>query len=321
MPESIENRIDEVTKLLLEDYQSGSGRTIDEIKVYDHPDSEAVIDIIYKLRRIIYPGYYRGSGCRVYTVRNTVAMLIEDVTQELTRQIGIVLRYSPEYESAEQDRINAAAEKLTFDFLKRIPKIRELIETDVQAAFDGDPAAYSRDEIIYSYPGLFAILTNRIAHELFLLGVPLIPRIMTEHAHSRTGIDIHPGASIGKYFFIDHGTGIVIGETTEIGSNVKIYQGVTLGALSTRGGQTLRGKKRHPTIMDNVTIYSGASILGGNTVVGKDVVIGGNAFITSSIPDGAKVSVKVQELRYNYSPDKKVEHKELEQDETWFYII
>ena len=163
---------------------------------------------------------------------------------------------------------------------------------------------------------------NRLAHELFLLGVPLIPRVMTEHAHSKTGIDIHPGATIGRYFFIDHGTGIVIGETTEIGDNVKVYQGVTLGALSTRGGQSLRNKKRHPTIEDNVTIYSGASILGGETVVGKDAVIGGNAFITRSVPAGAKVSIKNQELRYNFdSPVDQVKKADLDPEESWFYII
>ena len=154
-----------------------------------------------------------------------------------------------------------------------------------------------------------------------MLNVPIIPRMMTEYAHNETGIDIHPGATIGKYFFIDHGTGIVIGETTVIGNNVKIYQGVTLGALSTRGGQSLKSRKRHPTIEDNVTIYSGASILGGDTVIGKDVVIGGNAFITRSVPDGAKVSVKSQELRYNYDAFPPVERVDFEEDTSWFYMI
>ena len=192
---------------------------------------------------------------------------------------------------------------------------------DVDAAYDGDPAAYNKDEIIYSYPGLFAILVSRIAHQLHLLGVPLLPRIMTEYAHSQTGIDIHPGASLGRYFFIDHGTGIVIGETTEIGDNVKVYQGVTLGALSTRGGQSLKSKKRHPTICDNVTIYSGASILGGETVIGRGAVIGANAFITRSIPEGAKVSIKNQELHYRYDPQAKPETETVDPDDTWFYII
>ena len=231
------------------------------------------------------------------------------------------MKYAPEYRDMDEDAIAEVSEQITFAFLNQIPKIREYIETDIQAAYDGDPAAYNKDEIICTYPGLYAIFTNRIAHELFLLGVPLIPRIMTEHAHSLTGIDIHPGTTIGKYFFIDHGTGIVIGETTEIGNNVKIYQGVTLGALSTRGGQNLRGKKRHPTICDNVTIYSGASILGGDTVVGKDVVVGGNAFITTSIPEGAKVSVKSQELTYNYDSSRPFERKDVALDDAWFYMI
>ena len=248
-------------------------------------------------------------------------MLLEDVIYNLIKQISIVLKYSPDYENADQENISRAAEDLTFAFLEKIPKIREYIETDVQAAFDGDPAAYNKDEIIFTYPGLFATLTARIAHELYLLNIPLIPRIMTEYAHSQTGIDIHPGTTIGKYFFIDHGTGIVIGETTIIGDHVKIYQGVTLGALSTRGGQQLKNKKRHPTIMDNVTIYSGASILGGDTVVGKNVVVGGNAFITTSIPEGAKVSIRNQELMYNYDSSRPVERKEIDIDENWFYSI
>ena len=248
-------------------------------------------------------------------------MILEDVIFKLIRQISIVLRYDEKYVNLDENELNCNAERITFEFLDQLPKIRSYIETDVQAAYDGDPAAYNKDEIIYSYPGLYAILVNRLAHELFLLGVPLIPRVMTEHAHSKTGIDIHPGATIGKYFFIDHGTGIVIGETTEIGDNVKIYQGVTLGALSTRGGQSLRNKKRHPTIEDNVTIYSGASILGGNTVVGKNAVIGGNAFITSSIPEGAKVSIKNQELRYNFDSNLTVQKTEIDPEESWFYII
>ena len=248
-------------------------------------------------------------------------MILEDVIFKLIRQISIVLRYDEKYVNLSENEINENAERITFEFLDKIPKIRSYIETDVQAAYDGDPAAYNKDEIIYSYPGLYAILVNRLAHELFLLGVPLIPRVMTEHAHSKTGIDIHPGATIGKYFFIDHGTGIVIGETTVIGDNVKVYQGVTLGALSTRGGQSLRNKKRHPTIEDNVTIYSGASILGGETVVGKNAVIGGNAFITRSIPEGAKVSIKNQELRYYFDSQISIQKEEVDPDESWFYII
>ncbi|MGN0616938.1 serine O-acetyltransferase EpsC [Ruminococcus flavefaciens] len=315
----LEENINNLSKKILLDYQDN--RTIDEVKTFDHPDNENIIDIIESLRRIVFPGYFRNKSYRVYTVRNNISMILEDVIFKLIRQISIVLRYDEKYVNLSENEINENAERITFEFLDKIPKIRSYIETDVQAAYDGDPAAYNKDEIIYSYPGLYAILVNRLAHELFLLGVPLIPRVMTEHAHSKTGIDIHPGATIGKYFFIDHGTGIVIGETTVIGDNVKVYQGVTLGALSTRGGQSLRNKKRHPTIEDNVTIYSGASILGGETVVGKNAVIGGNAFITRSIPEGAKVSIKNQELRYYFDSQISIQKEEVDPDESWFYII
>lgn len=318
MPHRLEEGINRVIDTMLTDY--GQGRTIDEVRSFDHPDRDEVVNIIYQLRNVIFPGYFRNSSYKVYTLRNNVTMLLEDVTYKLIKQITTVLKYRPEYRDEDTEVRELRAEQITFAFLDKLPAIRELIETDVQAAYDGDPAAFNKEEIIFSYPGLFAILVNRIAHELFLLGVPLIPRIMTEYAHSMTGIDIHPGASIGKYFFIDHGTGIVIGETTEIGDNVKIYQGVTLGALSTRGGQLLKNKKRHPTIEDNVTIYSGASILGGETVIGRNVVIGGNAFITHSVGPGAKVSIKNQELRFNYDSGAPVENAEVT-DDNWFYII
>jgi len=186
--------------------------------------------------------------------------------------------------------MQSRAYEVTIAFLNKLPQIREVLLTDVQATYDGDPAARDEHEIIFAYPGLFAITVYRLAHELYLMQIPLIPRIMTEYAHGLTGIDINPGATIGRYFFIDHGTGIVVGETTEIGDNVKIYQGVTLGALSTRGGQSLRGKKRHPTLGDEVTVYSSTSILGGASVIGKGAVIGSNVFITSSIPANARVS-------------------------------
>lgn len=315
----LKSEIDGLLENILSDYEKG--RDIDNINTFDHPQKEIVIEIVEKLRNIVFPGYFKNKTYRVYTVRNNTTMLLEDVLFNLIRQISIVLRYVPKYENADEKTISNEAEKLALNFLETIPKIREYADTDVQAAFNGDPAAFNKDEIIISYPGLFAVLVNRIAHELYLLNIPLIPRIMTEYAHSETGIDIHPGATIGKYFFIDHGTGIVIGETTIIGDNVKIYQGVTLGALSTRGGQTLKNKKRHPTIEDNVTIYSGASILGGETVVGKNVVVGGNAFITKSIPEGAKVSIKNQELRYNYDAQNPVQRAELEQDDSWYYMI
>lgn len=312
---TFEDNINSIVNDLIDDYNIE--KKTDKARIFNHPDKDVIIDILSSLRKVIFPGYFKNGSTKVYTLRNNLSMLIEDVMFKLTKQITIVLGG----ERRNDEDIVEKARQITLDFTKRLSKIREYIETDVQAAYDGDPAAYSKDEIIYSYPGLFAILINRIAHELYTLGVPIIPRMMTEYAHSETGIDIHPGATIGKYFFIDHGTGIVIGETTIIGDNVKIYQGVTLGALSTRGGQALKSKKRHPTIEDNVTIYSGASILGGDTVIGKDVVIGGNAFITRSVPDGAKVSVKNQELRYNYDASKPVERVEIEEDDSWFYII
>lgn len=313
---TFEDNINSIVSDLIEDYESE--KAINNARIFNHPDKNVIIDILSSLRKIVFPGYFKNGSIKVYTLRNNLSMLIEDVMFKLTKQITIVLGG----EHRNDDEVVKKAREMTLEFVKRLRKIREYIATDIQAAYDGDPAAYSKDEIIYSYPGLFAILINRIAHELFVIGVPVIPRMMTEYAHSETGIDIHPGATIGKYFFIDHGTGIVIGETTVIGNNVKIYQGVTLGALSTRGGQALKSKKRHPTIEDNVTIYSGASILGGDTVIGKNVVIGGNAFITRTVPDGAKVSVKNQELRYNYDAAHPVERMEIEEDDTaWFYMI
>ena len=319
MNNDFEKRLSSIAESIISSYTGE--KTIDEVKAYDHPDKDSVIDIVTKLKKIIFAGYFRNSSYRAYTLRNSVTMLLEDVVYNLTKQIATVYRYLPEYSSDSDTELYDKAQNVTLQFTEKLPKIREYIETDVEAAYEGDPAAFSKDEIVFSYPGLFAILVNRIAHELFLLGVPLIPRIMTEYAHSETGIDIHPGASIGKYFFIDHGTGIVIGETTVIGDNVKIYQGVTLGALSTRGGQQLKNKKRHPTILDNVTIYSGASILGGETVVGKDVVVGGNSFITKSIPDGARVSIKNQELHYRYDSGSKPAPTDLDSDDSWYYII
>ena len=213
MDNGMENRIDKLVDLLMDDYSKG--RVIDENKMFEYPDKDTVIDILEKLKVVIYPGYYHNANYRTYTVRNNISILLEDIIYNLQKQTAIVLRYTPRFENSSAEEIAAEAERVTFAFLETIPKIREYIETDIQAFYDGDPAAYNKDEIICTYPGLYAIFSNRIAHELFLLGVPLIPRIMTEHAHSLTGIDIHPGTTIGKYFFIDHGTGIVIGETTD----------------------------------------------------------------------------------------------------------
>lgn len=323
MRDGREEEIRNIVGELLEDYKDD--RTINQIELFDQPDTEVIVDILDKMLKIVFPGFFREKTYRFYNLNSRLTVLLEDVMFNLNKQIAIALRQLPENQNANEDEMAKKAEKITLEFFKKIPLIREYTETDVQAAFDGDPAAFNRNEIILSYPGLYTITINRIAHELFKLSVPLIPRIMTEHAHSQTGIDIHPGATIGKYFFMDHGTGIVVGETTIIGDNVKVYQGVTIGALSTRGGQKLKGVKRHPTIEDNVTIYSGASVLGGETVIGRNSVIGSNAFITSSIAPETRVSIKNQELNYKTGKNKKeasgIEITDLEQDESWFYII
>ena len=287
-----ESGIERVLESILSDYSQG--RDIDKVDLYGHPDKEIITDMIHKLLRIVYPGYYRDKSYRIYNIKHNLSMLVEDVMFNLNRQIVLVLRSS----GMAQEEAERKAQEVCLKFLEAIPQVRALVQTDVQAAYDGDPAATSRDEVIFCYPGLFAITVYRLAHVLYGLEVPMIPRIMTEHAHGVTGIDIHPGATIGEYFFIDHGTGIVIGETTIIGAHVKVYQGVTLGGLTTRGGQLLRGQKRHPTIEDNVTIYAGASVLGGETVIGRDSVIGSNAFITKSIPPCTTVSMKNVELQY-----------------------
>ncbi len=284
------SELNEIVGTILADYSSD--RIINKTDITDQPDRDKVTEILDKLIKLVFPGYYREKNYKFYNLSSRITVLTEDIFYNLKKQIIISLIQKPEFENASFEERAEASDKITSEFMMKIPKIRELIETDVQAFFDGDPAAYNHSEIILCYPGLRAIVTSRIAHELFLLGVPIIPRMMTEYAHSRTGIDIHPGAQIGKYFFIDHGTGIVVGETTVIGDYVKIYQGVTIGALSTRGGQSLRGKKRHPTIEDRVTIYAGASILGGDTVIGHDAVIGSNAFIVSSVEPESKVSFR-----------------------------
>lgn len=315
MPNIIEQEIGTIVSDILKDYKKE--RSIDKLDLFDQPQKKIVIEIVHKLLKIIYPGYFRDGSYKFYNLENDFAVQIEDTMFCLNKQIGRALPYSPKYKDASLEEIAQAAQELSVEFFKKIPGIREYVEGDLEAAYDGDPAAYYREEIILSYPGLYAISVNRIAHELFLMGVPLIPRIMTEHAHWQTGIDIHPGATIGRNFFIDHGTGIVIGETTVIGNNVKIYQGVTLGALSTRGGQKLQGKRRHPTIEDDVVIYSGASILGGETVIGHGAVIGSNAFVTKSIEPGTRVSIRNQELIFTNREQSVVRKTELEQDDAW----
>lgn len=277
---------------------------------------DVLIEVIEEIRRVLFPGFFDKNRVRSDYIKFIVGERLEFIQYNLKKQIARALGNQEMCSECKKSAINKKAEEIVYDFLDKIEKIREYLNTDIQAAYNGDPAAYSTDEIIFSYPGVFAITVYRIAHELWLLKVPMIPRIMTEYAHSITGIDIHPGATIGKYFFIDHGTGIVVGETTEIGDNVKIYQGVTLGALSTRQGQALKGVKRHPTIGDNVTIYSGTTVLGGDTVIGSGATIGGNAFIVSSVSEGMKVSVKNPELQFTRGAA-----SELVQDEFWDWCI
>ena len=314
--DAFEARIQALADYILEDY--GNDRVIDRLEMFTQPDRRIIEELISKLLRLVFPGYYRDYTYRIYNPKNNLSALIEDVAFHLNRQIGIALRGSEPVSPQEAER---RAEDITAAFLEKLPGIRTYTETDLQAAYDGDPAAKNKAEVIIAYPGLYAITVNRLAHALYELNVPLIPRIMTEFAHSRTGIDIHPGAQIGRYFFIDHGTGIVVGETTVIGDYVKIYQGVTLGALSTRGGQKLRGRRRHPTIEDNVTIYAGASILGGETVIGHDSVIGSNVFITHPIAPGTRVSIRNQELLYKNGQGYVLQPEVPGDDPEWFYII
>lgn len=263
------------------------------------PKRETIIKIIFMLRELLFPEYFGQRQLISTTIEYHIGDLIIRIHEMLQQQISIALEHQAlRHDNDASLDVASRANEIIYAFLGKLPALRKAVELDVQAAFDGDPAAVDKNEIIYSYPGVFAVSVYRMAHELQLLSVPLIPRIMTEYAHGVTGIDIHPGATIGKYFFIDHGTGVVIGETTTIGNNVKIYQGVTLGALSTREGQNLRGVKRHPSIEDDVTVYAGVSILGGETVIGKGVTIGSNVFITKSVPAGTKVSVKIPELLY-----------------------
>ena len=309
------DNISEIINDITADYEKG--RPIDKQDIFGQPDRDSVRDIINKLNRIVYAGYYVDRTYRIYNLSTTIASMTEDVAYNLNKQIFLALHFDKEISKKSDEEIRVIAEDFTVSFMKKIPEVREYLDTDIEALYVGDPAAESKDAIIIAYPGLYAITVQRYAHVLYKLGIPILPRVMTEIAHSKTGIDINPGATIGKYFFIDHGTGVVVGETTIIGENVKIYQGVTLGALSTRGGRGLIDKKRHPTIEDNVTIYSGASILGGDTVIGEGSVIGGNVFLTQSVPAGTKVHVANQELKFTGEGIVQEQDKNNE----WFYVI
>lgn len=315
----MKDEAEDAVRQILDDYKQG--RAIDKVSNTQAPDRDAVIRVLHELFQIVYPGYYRdpNNRGRVYNIDAQISTVVDDVIINLEEQIEIALRYTNEFTGKSQRELRTESQRVTIQFIRTIPRIREYLDTDCQAILDGDPAAYSKSEIILSYPGMYAITVYRCAHELYKLKVPMIPRIMSEHAHSKTGVDIHPGATIGKYFMIDHATGVVVGETTIMGEHVKVYQGVTIGALSTRLGQKLQGKKRHPTIEDNVTIYSGASILGGETVIGHDATIGGNCFITSSVPPYTKVNVKNQEMVLGKGEEKPKSVKD--EDSAWFYVI
>ncbi|MDY4954009.1 MAG: serine O-acetyltransferase EpsC [Candidatus Onthomonas sp.] len=290
----------------------GSGELQQESSGHLQPNKKVIIGMIEQLQMVLFPEYFVKKRVSQHAAEYYIGSILDEIYINLVDQITLALLQREEFQDADERRRRAEAISIAGQFLTTLPKIQSYLYMDVDAAFDGDPAAFNKDEIIFSYPGLYAIMVNRLAHELHLLKVPLIPRIMTEHAHGLTGIDIHPGATIGKYFFIDHGTGVVIGETTEIGDWVKIYQGVTLGGLSTRAGQGLRDHKRHPTIEDRVTIYSGASILGGETRIGEGSIIGGNAFITQSVPPHTRVSQRNPDLEFQSD-----EMAETDQCEYW----
>ncbi|MBO5286926.1 MAG: serine acetyltransferase [Clostridia bacterium] len=252
------------------------------------PDKNEIISIIEDIQGLFFPAYFaKADACLEPT--EFCEKQIGSIYFKVKKQIELALSFN------HNDSPSERAKEIAEEFVSRLPDIHALLIKDVIANYEGDPAAQSKEEVIFSYPGFYAIFIYRVANLLYKSNVPLVPRIMSEYAHSKTGVDINPGATIGEYFFIDHGTGIVIGETTVIGNHVKLYQGVTLGALSPRKGQSLSGVKRHPTVCDNVTIYSGASILGGETIIGEGAVIGGNSFITESIASGAKVYVKKPE--------------------------
>lgn len=293
-------KVPEIAEKIIEHCQGGE--CYSHIEYEPIPSEGYVVDLIDEFRELLFPGYFSKDvldpANMKYSLGQTVSVLYDKLSEQIIHHIRHdCLRFDQSCSHCEE-----SGQAKALAVLESIPTIRKVLATDVQATYEGDPAAKSHDEIIFSYPGIFAIMVHRVAHRLFELGVPLLPRIMSEHAHSVTGIDIHPGATIGKRFVIDHGTGVVIGETTEIGENVRIYQGVTLGALSLpkNAGEQYRGKKRHPTIEDNVIIYSGATILGGNTVIGARSVVGGNVWLTESVP--ADTTVMMEQPRLVYKP-------------------
>ena len=258
------------------------------------PNRQTVVSVLSDVQSLIFPGFRTEEDIDPVNIRYITGQKVNNIIAKLTKEIQKALIYTMTNTKGNSDNIEnshcfSLAEKTALALIEELPEIRRKVQLDTIAAFNGDPAAKSNEEVILSYPGLEAIVVHRVAHFLYQNGVPIIPRIMSEHIHGKTGVDIHPGATIGESFFIDHGTGVVIGETTIIGNNVKIYQGVTLGALSVK--KSLQDKKRHPTIEDDVTIYAGATILGGDTIIGKGCTIGGNTWVTKSIPAGSVVTI------------------------------
>ncbi|MBV8859891.1 MAG: serine acetyltransferase [Acidobacteria bacterium] len=292
------DKVSRAAAALVESYEGG-GVKIHHLDRRPLPSRDAAVAVLDALQELMFPGYtgaqgLTGAGLRLH-VEARVAWLHETLAEQVARAVNHGHRLEDARPAPERQAAECAEE-----FIARLPAVREVLATDVKAAYEGDPAARCYDEIIFSYPGLYAIMTYRLAHELHTLDVPLIPRIMTEHAHSRTGIDIHPGTRVGPAFFIDHGTGVVVGGTAVIGANVKLYQGVTLGAFSfdkDAAGQLVRHTKRHPTIEDDVVIYAGATILGGDTCIGRGSVIGGNVWLTHSVPPGTRVLQDSPRLR------------------------
>lgn len=294
------SRLPELTTRIVETYQQ-----INSINHLGHsalPGREAIIQILFDLTEVLYPGYRRRQNLHMGNVVYHTGDLIDGIFDSLSEQIARALEHESRVNGQiASEELLAVAQQRAFEFLETLPEMRRMLAADVQAAFDGDPAAKNLDEIIFCYPGLEAITVHRIAHELYRLQVPFIPRIMSEWSHGRTGIDIHPGAQIGPSFFIDHGTGVVIGETTVIEQHVKLYQGVTLGALSfpkDESGNIIRGAKRHPTIEEGVVIYSNATVLGGDTIVGRNSVIGSSCSITKSVAPNTQVTAEKAQLRF-----------------------
>jgi serine O-acetyltransferase len=296
----IENGLPNLVDKLMANYHTFGG--MDHLEGKDLPSKNVVIEVLNDLFTVLYPGYFGDSEISKANIKfclgNTLISIYERLTIEVEKSLKYICRKISE---CPQDICQKRAHVVVEELLEELLKIRSTLSSDIEAAHSGDPAAVSADEVILSYPCVMAITTYRIAHELYMRCVPLIPRIMSEHMHSLTGIDIHPGAKIGKSFFIDHGTGVVIGETAEIGENVKLYQGVTIGALSfpkDAKGNIIRGRKRHPTIGNNVIIYSGATLLGGDTIIGDNVIIGGNTWITTSVEADTKITKEKEENTY-----------------------